>query len=139
MAGLGLMCDGKNITSYRADGVVISTPTGSTAYCMSAGGPIIRSERSSVYAQFRSARIRCVNSGAIVFSDSSVIEVRFSADKLNEAYCTVAGVGAKSIYDGDIVRITKSQNYTKLIRLKDIDFYSLLNRKMGIANSSFDK
>ncbi len=138
MAGLGLMCDGKNITSYRADGIVISTPTGSTAYCMSAGGPIIDPRLECICA-IPVCPYMCVNSGAIVFSDSSVIEVRFSADKLNEAYCTVDGVGAKSIYDGDIVRITKSQNYTKLIRLKDIDFYSLLNRKMGIANSSFDK
>ena len=41
MAGLNLMCNGKNIISYRADGIIISTPTGSTAYCMSAGGPIV--------------------------------------------------------------------------------------------------
>ncbi len=135
MAGLELKCDGKNITSYRADGIVISTPTGSTAYCMSAGGPIIDPKLECICA-IPVCPYMCVNPGAIVFSDTSTIEVTFHADKINEAFCTLDGVGAKSISDGDIVRMKKSPYYTKLIRLKDIDFYSLLNRKMGLANNT---
>lgn len=135
MAGLKLLCDGKSIYSYRADGIIISTPTGSTAYCMSAGGPIIDPKLECICA-IPVCPYMCVNSGAVVFSDDSVIEVVFKADKINEAFCTVDGKGAKTISDGDIVRITKSPYSTKLIRLKQTDFYSLLNKKMNVANNS---
>ncbi len=134
MAGLRLMCDGKSISSYRADGIIISTPTGSTAYCMSAGGPIIDPDLECICA-VPVCPYMCINPGAVVFSDNSVIEVEFKADKINEAFCTIDGVGAKTIYDGDIIRITKSAYYTKLLRLKDNDFYSVLNQKLGIANT----
>ncbi len=134
MAGLNLNCNGKRIISYRADGIVISTPTGSTAYCMSAGGPIIDPELDCICA-VPVCPYMCLNSGAVVFSGSSVIEVEFKADKLNEAFCTIDGKANKSIYDGDIIRITKAPCVTKLIRLKDTDFYSRLNEKMSLANN----
>lgn len=134
MAGLHLKCNSKNIISYRADGIVISTPTGSTAYCMSAGGPIIDPELDCICA-VPVCPYMCLNSGAVVFSGSSVIDVEFKADKLNEAFCTVDGKSTKSIYDGDIVRITKAPTVTKLLRLKDTDFYSRLNEKMNLANN----
>lgn len=134
MAGLHLRCDGKNIISYRADGIVISTPTGSTAYCMSAGGPIIDPRLDCICA-VPVCPYMSLNNGAVVFSDSSVIEVEFKADKINEAFCTVDGKSTKSIYDGDVVRITKAPTETKLLRLKDTDFYSRLNEKMNLANN----
>lgn len=134
MAGLRLKCDGKNIISYRADGIVISTPTGSTAYCMSAGGPIIDPGLDCICA-VPVCPYMCLNSGAVVFSGSSVIEVEFKADKINEAFCTFDGKSTKSIYDGDIVRITKAPTETKLLRLKDTDFYTRLNEKMNLANN----
>lgn len=134
MAGLRLKCDDKNITTYRADGIVISTPTGSTAYCMSAGGPIIDPGLDCICA-VPVCPYMCLNSGAVIFSGSSVIEVEFKADKINEAFCTVDGKSTKSIYDGDIVRITKAPIETKLLRLKDTDFYTRLNEKMNLANN----
>ena len=134
MAGLHLRCDGKNIISYRADGIVISTPTGSTAYCMSAGGPIIDPGLDCICA-VPVCPYMCLNNGAVVFSGESVIDVEFKADKINEAFCTVDGKSTKSIYDGDIVRITKAPTVTKLLRLKDVDFYTRLNEKMNLANN----
>lgn len=135
MAGLKLTCDGKSISSYRADGMIVSTPTGSTAYCMSAGGPIIDPKLECICA-IPVCPYMCVNSGAVVFSDSSVIEVEFTADKINEAFCTFDGKSVKTIIHGDVVRITKSPVYTRLVRLKDVGFYSLLNRKFALAQSS---
>ncbi|MGN1121964.1 MAG: NAD(+)/NADH kinase, partial [Eubacteriales bacterium] len=132
MAGLKLLCDGKSISTYRADGIVVSTPTGSTAYCMSAGGPIIDPSLECICA-VPVCPYMCLNPGAVVFSDRSVIDVEFIADKINEAFCTIDGKGVKPIYNGDIVRITKSGFRTKLIRLKDRDFYGLLNYKFAIA------
>lgn len=135
MAGLKLSCDGKCISVYRADGIVVSTPTGSTAYCMSAGGPIFDPKLECICA-VPVCPYMCVNSGAVVFSDKSVIEVEFHADKINEAFCTVDGKGVKSLYSGDRVRITKSPLNTKLIRLKDVDFYSMLNHKLAAAQTN---
>ena len=134
MAGLNLKCNNKNIISYRADGIVISTPTGSTAYCMSAGGPIIDPGLDCICA-VPVCPYMCLNSGAVVFSADSVIEVEFKADKINEAFCTVDGKSTKTIYDGDVIRITKAPTQTKLLRLKDTDFYSRLNEKMNLANN----
>ncbi len=138
MAGLKLMCDGKYISSYRADGMIVSTPTGSTAYCMSAGGPIIDPSLECMCA-IPVCPYMCLNSGAVVFSDTSVIDIEFSADKINEAFCTFDGKSVKSIYHGDIVRITKSPVYTNLVRLKDTDFYSLLNQKLELARTDAEK
>ena len=101
---------------------------------MSAGGPIIDPRLECICA-IPVCPYMCINPGAVVFSDTSVIDVEFKADKINEAFCTIDGIGAKTIYDGDIIRITKSPNYTKLLRLKDNDFYSVLNQKLGIANT----
>jgi len=134
MAGLKLMCNGKNIITYRADGIIISTPTGSTAYCMSAGGPIIDPGLDCICA-VPVCPYLCLNNGAVVFSGDSTIDVKFNADKINEAFCTVDGKITKTIYDGDTVRITKSQGDVKLVRLKEIDFYSRLNDKMNLANN----
>ena len=134
MAGLELICNGKNIINYRADGIIISTPTGSTAYCMSAGGPIIDPGLDCICA-VPVCPYLCLNSGAVVFSGDSTIDVKFSADKINEAFCTIDGKITKSIYDGDIVRISKADSSVKLIRVKDIDFYSRLNDKMNLANN----
>lgn len=132
MAELDLFCDGKPISSYRADGIVVATPTGSTAYCMSAGGPIIDPALECICA-VPVCPYMCIHAGAVVFSDRSVIEVRFQADKINEAFCTIDGKAVKSMYNGDVIRITKSTLRTKLVRLKEVDFYSLLNRKLAMA------
>ena len=66
-------------------------------------------------------------------------EIEFSADKINEAFCTFDGKSVKSIYHGDTVRITKSPVYTNLVRLKDVDFYSLLNQKLELARNGNEK
>ena len=138
MVGLHLSCDGKSISSYRADGIVVSTPTGSTAYCMSAGGPIIDPKLECICA-VPVCPYMCANSGAVLFSPRSVIDIQFMADKIGEAFCTLDGKGAKTLYDGDIIRITRSPVATKLIRLKDVDFYSLLNYKLAEQNPQFPK
>ena len=132
MAFLKLSCDGKTISTYRADGIIVSTPTGSTAYCMSAGGPIIDPKLECLCA-IPVCPYMCVNSGAVVFSPDSVIEIEFTADKINEAFCTIDGMGVKSITSGDTVRISRSSLSTKLIRLKDADFYGVLNEKMALV------
>lgn len=138
MAGLKLVCDDNYITSYRADGIIVSTPTGSTAYCMSAGGPIIDPRLECICA-IPVCPYMCLNSGAVVFSDSSKIEIEFTADKINEAFCSFDGSNVKNIYHGDIVRITKSNTYTNLIRLKDVNFYRLLNQKLELARFGEEK
>ncbi len=133
MAGLKVYCDGNFLSHYRADGIIVSTPTGSTAYCMSAGGPIMDPHLSCLCA-IPVCPYMCVNSGAVLFSDSSVIDIRFTADKINEAFCTFDGRGVKTIRSGDVVRIRKAQETARLLHVKDVNFYMLLNRKLTAAN-----
>ncbi len=134
MAGLKLICNGNVISSYRADGIIVSTPTGSTAYCMSAGGPIIDPNLDCICA-VPVCPYMCLNPGPIVFSADSVIEIQFEADKINEAFCTIDGKSVKSLANGDKVRILKSSLFTKLIRIKNINFYTLLNKKLACQNN----
>jgi NAD+ kinase len=78
-------CNGAPLIAYMSDGAIISTPTGSTAYCMSAGGPIIDPGLDCICA-VPVCPYMSLNNGAVVFSASSVIEVEFKADKINEAF-----------------------------------------------------
>jgi Predicted sugar kinase len=130
MIDITVICNGREITSYRADGIIISTPTGSTAYSMSAGGPIIDPSIECI-CTIPVCPYLCVNASPVIFSSDSCLEIVFHTKKSSEAYLTVDGKGGKLLRDNDKVRIKKSPYFTKLLRIKNIDFYKLLNTKLS--------
>ncbi len=120
---------GRQIATYRADGLIVATPTGSTAYSMSAGGPIA------------DPRIRCLcitpicshslTARPMVFPDSAVLEVKNICQREKMLYVTVDGRINYELYRGNVVRITRSPMETTLIRLKKYSFYRKLRAKMN--------
>lgn len=116
------------ITTYRADGLIVSTPTGSTAYSMSAGGPVAHPQ----------IQCFCVTpicshslmSRPLLFPDSCVLRVINVCNREKMLYLTVDGKSSYEVYRGDIVTITKSSVVTKLVRLKYCSFYKRLRTKM---------
>ncbi|MBR2926310.1 MAG: NAD(+)/NADH kinase [Clostridia bacterium] len=130
------LCEGGTpVTTYRADGLIIATPTGSTAYSMSAGGAIVDPK----VACFCVTPV-CPHSFTarpLIFSDESVLEVRNICVREKMLYLTVDGRMNFELYRNQRVRILKSTLQTKLIRLHPSSFYGRLNQKL--STPSFDE
>ncbi|MBR3967376.1 MAG: NAD(+)/NADH kinase [Clostridia bacterium] len=118
------------VTTYRADGLIFSTPTGSTAYSMSAGGPVIDPTMKCICV----TPICSHNLAArpIVFSDDAVLSVRNICEREKNLFLTLDGKVNFEIYKGDTVKIKRSESVAKLIKLKERGFYNTLHSKMHI-------
>jgi NAD+ kinase len=127
---LSVKCDGIQAMECGGDGVIVATPTGSTAYSLSAGGPVVEPEAHSILVTPICAHD--VASRCIVASDQRVITVSMERNAKRNAFLSVDGGKALRMNMGDIVTIKKSQLHTKLIRLKDRSFYDVVNVKFKI-------
>ena len=124
---LSVECDGVQAMECGGDGVIIATPTGSTAYSLSAGGPIVEPDANSILVTPICAHD--VASRSIVASDKRVITVGLTKNARRNAYLSVDGGKALRMNIGDVATIRKSQYFTKLVRLKDRSFYDVVNMK----------
>jgi NAD+ kinase len=124
---LELLDNGRLVSEYRADGLVVSTPTGSTAYSLSAGGPIIDPKLSC----FCVTPI-CPHSliaRPLIFPDSATLEVKNTCVREKVLHLTIDGRATFDLYLGDTVVITKSALKAKLLRIKNDDFYFKIRMK----------
>ncbi len=117
------------VATYRADGLIFATPTGSTAYSMSAGGPVIDPKMKCICVT-----PICSHSLAarpIVFSADSVLCVKNVCEREKSLFLTLDGKMNFEIFKGDTVRIMRSSSRAKLVKLKERGFYDTLNSKMN--------
>lgn len=126
---LSIKCDGVQALEYGGDGVIVATPSGSTAYSLSAGGPIVEPEASNIIITPICAHD--VASRCIVASDRRVVKVEMAANAHRNAYLSVDGGKALRMNPGDVCTIQKSRYVTKLIRLKEHSFYDVLSAKFS--------
>ena len=126
---LQLSESGVPINTYRADGLIISTPTGSTAYSMSAGGPIADPRISCFCVTPICPHLSVARS--ILFPDSAVIEVKHVCRREKVLYLTLDGRTSFELMRNDVVRITKSELTASIVRVKDCSFYEKLRQKNG--------
>ena len=129
MISIETFVDDKRVATYHGDGLVVSTPTGSTAYSMAAGGAIV------------DPRLNCfcvtpicphsLSSKPLVFPDFAVINIKNICQREKILYLTVDGRANYELYRGESVRITKSDLKTKFISLKESRFYTKLRLKMN--------
>ena len=124
---LEVKCDDIQVMECGGDGVIVATPTGSTAYSLSAGGPIVEPEAHSILMTPVCAHD--VGSRCIVASDKRVITVGLTRNARRNAFLSVDGGKALRINIGDVVTIRKSNLATKLVRLKNRSFYDVVNLK----------
>jgi len=124
---LAVKCDGVQAMECGGDGVIVATPTGSTAYSLSAGGPIVEPEASNILVTPICAHD--VGSRCIVTSDKRVITVGMVRNARRNAYLSVDGGKAFRLNMGDVVTIRKSSYETKLLRLKQTNFFDVVNGK----------
>ena len=124
---LRVKCDGVQAMECGGDGVILATPTGSTAYSLSAGGPIVEPEAHSILVTPICAHD--IVSRGIVASDKRVITVSLIHNARRNAILSVDGGKALRMNMGDVATIKKANLSTKLIRLKDRSFYDVVNMK----------
>ena len=124
---LKVECDGVQAMECGGDGVIVATPTGSTAYSLSAGGPIVEPDAHNILINPICAHD--IVSRCIVTSDKRTISVAMSKNAKRNAYLSVDGGKSLRMNMGDVATIKKSQLETKLVRLKDRSFYDVVNLK----------
>jgi len=125
---LKIAFNGRDIFEYRADGVILATPTGSTAYSMSAGGPIIDPGCESIILTPICPYSLVARS--VVFSPQSQLRVCLPSLKGKDAFLSVDGRANIELAEGDCVEVRRAEKPVKLIVLKDISFYEILNIKL---------
>jgi NAD+ kinase len=114
------------VTSYRADGVIVSTPTGSTAYSLSAGGPVLTPTVNAFVITPVSPH--SLTHRPLVVEDSVQIELVLRSDE-ELAYLSLDGQPGLDLRDGDRVRCRRSEHKVSLFRT-DTDFFQLLRTKL---------
>ena len=124
---LGVKCDGVQAMECGGDGIVIATPTGSTAYSLSAGGPIVEPDANNIL--ITPICSHDMVSRCMVASENRVITVGLVRNNHRNAYLSVDGGKAQRLNMGDMATIKKSSLSTRLIRLKDRSFYDVISAK----------
>ena len=123
--------NGELLNTYHADGIVVSTPTGSTAYNLSAGGPIVEPTASMIV--LTPICSHALNTSSIVLSaeDEIVLEVGEGRDgDIEEASVSFDGEHDIPMNTGDRIVINKAQDVTKLLKLSKDSFLEILRKKM---------
>lgn len=125
---LSVACDDVEVMECGGDGLIVATPTGSTAYSLSAGGPIVEPEAHGILLTPICAHDMV--SRCFVASDKRVISLRLTRNARRNAFLSVDGGKAQKLNMGDVATICKSSKETKLIRLKNRSFYDVVNAKL---------
>ncbi|VAW82117.1 NAD kinase [hydrothermal vent metagenome] len=131
MIELDTSIDGRLLNSLRADGLIISTPTGSTAYALSGGGPIIDPGLCALVLV--PVCPHTLSNRPIVVSDQSSIEILVHGDDSNQAQITCDGQTNYELASGDIIRIEKKAKTLRLIHPQQHDHFSTLRKKLHWA------
>lgn len=126
---VSIECNNRNVRNMRADGIIISTPTGSTAYSMAAGGPVVSPEADCIIAT-----PICPHSlvdRSIIFSTDKELIITASNDMNNCPVLNIDGEEGIDIKSDTQIIVSRSEMKAKLIKLKPENFYEILNKKIN--------
>jgi Predicted sugar kinase len=124
---LATYINGSHVTTFKADGVILSTPTGSTAYSLSAGGPII-------YPTLPLTIItpicpHTLTDRPVVVSNETTVKVKILSDT-PDMYLTLDGQLGVTLRMGDVVEVRKAETSVKLIKSPFRDYFTILRTKL---------
>ncbi len=128
MVALDVEVDGHFLASYDGDGVVVATPTGSTAYSMSAGGPVV--EPSLGVCVITPICCHTMSSRPMIVPGGSKINIKFRGTFDDMSMLTADGQRGFKLSDGDEITVSASDKTLKLIKISDMGFYELLGKKL---------
>lgn len=125
---ISVMSEDRLVIRQRADGMIVSTPTGSTAYSMAAGGPVVSPEHSC-FVVTPICPHSLVNR-SIVFSTDKALKLSVDNDKNNNAFLSLDGVQSIPISTQTQIEVSRSPYKAKLIKIKPDNFYEILSKKI---------
>ena len=122
-----VLVDGRFISAYKSDGLIVCTPTGSTAYSLAAGGPIV----APAVAAFIVTPIcaHTLTQRPLVLPDSAHIEIAVKSQR-EAAYLTVDGQVGLAAHSEDVVRLRKADSYVEIVRPPAKDYFEILRQKL---------
>ena len=125
---LTAMCDGDTITAFSGDGIVLATPTGSTGYSMSAGGPIVEPDAENILITPICAHVM----GARSFVLDPVRTISVKTEKLHgrRAYLSVDGNPVYDLANDDVVTVKRSARYTEMVNMGRKSFSDIAYEKL---------
>ncbi len=124
---LSISVDGRPLTTFKADGLIVSTPTGSTAYSMSAGGPIIYPNLQAIL--LTPICPHTLTNRPIVLPDRSRVDVRLDTPD-EDVYLTLDGQVGVPLEGGDVVRVRRAPGRLRLVQPAGRDYFDVLRRKL---------
>ncbi len=124
---LEVRVDGAYLTNYRGDGLIVSTPTGSTAYSLSAGGPIVTPDLPAV--MLTPICPHTLTMRPILLADVREVEIRL-VSKNGDVYLTLDGQEGVELDEGDLVRVVKGRSRALLVRSAERDYYQVVRTKL---------
>jgi NAD+ kinase len=128
--------DGLFVSAFRADGLIVSSPTGSTAYNLAAGGPILHPTLEAVVLTPICPHM--LSNRPLVVSDRSSIEVRLRAGRESDAHLTLDGQRGFPLRGGDVVTVTRSPRTIRLVKAQR-DYFEVLRTKLKWGESTPQK
>lgn len=120
--------DGLELTTYRADGIIVATPTGSTAYSVSAGGPIIEPTVEVLLLSPISPHI--LSNRPMVLRRNAVVRITLAAHE-QDALLTIDGQEGLRLEGRDVVEVRRGNSHVALIRSPHRTYYEVLRSKLG--------
>lgn len=129
LVNLNVTLNNDEITKYVADGIILATPTGSTAYSLSAGGPVI--EPSMKCILLTPICQHSMFSRPVIFGENSKINITAKTREKDESVLSIDGGRPIIINDRDLVSVEAAKMTVSLIKLKNQNFYKVLNSKLS--------
>lgn len=125
---LTAQCDGKTITSFSGDGIILATPTGSTGYSMSAGGPIVEPDAENIIITPICAHV--MGARSFVLDPARTVDVKTEKLHGRRAYLSVDGNAVFDLANNDIVTVKRSEYYTDMVDMGLRSFYDIAFNKL---------
>ena len=128
VTSLSLFIDNQHVSDYKSDGIIISTPTGSTAYSLSSGGPIVQPDVFSIVVT--PIAPHSLTSRPLVLPSNVEVEFRFSEESENDLKLIADGQNIINFTKGSTVKLSQANRHLKFITFKDYNYYETLKNKM---------
>lgn len=136
LINISLSVNGEEVVNYRADGLILATPTGSTAYSLAAGGPILHPRMEAIIAAPISSFSLSTRPMIFPAGDTITLEIHSQHEV---AGLTLDGQVMAPLMDDDVVTITRAEFYLKFVRFPENSFYEVLRRKLHWGVSPHNK
>jgi len=117
-----------DLATFKADGLIISTPTGSTGYSLSAGGPIVNPSMNCIV--ITPICPHTLTNRPIVIHDGSVVDITVSSLDDEDIYLTLDGQVGLELRSGDRIRVSRASHTAKLVMSEERDYFAVLRTKL---------